>query len=591
MPKPGKEKRFGVTGTQGAAKSAQRHALHREERESRREQFGFLLPPGMTLPLPQCVEEETLTLGARPYDKAVVSKHKGAQNRKERRKRPYESSWRAGDGEFTDDDRSPSRDRQGQDRHGSGQLKSCPSDTPYTTYKTAVSKRMSTTKRRDRRRQPYNTSWLSEDEECEDDRSSSRSRPRQERHGSDQEKSSRIASPTPTAVPSGEEKRRLSPPPIALTLCRVAPPPQYKAKEAAGASKEYAVVHRNQSTNPNVCHDDTGSIKRPCSTFEDSDESRRQDGKGNKRRISYTEYMNRSRSGDSRNVTSSAPTVQTGTKVPDETEKSPTSDRRVIKARRRMSQHELAEVSSQIRARKEALCPLITEKKTTATTSHPTSPQPELSHSSATRCCGSADVSAAAPTQEETPAVSTDGKSAGVRHGRDVITQKSTSSRSSIGKTLVEFLKREEEKIRRDQKLRKLFRKKAAALAAKIGGDGASRSSRPPVAAELQEKSVRSESSKRPDGRLRHNLGQSGMPPSDQETDSRPPAQLYPVQQQLIQPSNDSQVSKEKLCISSYHLLMKIVTSNISEKDGKFQHVVRGLALYSYGILCYMLWA
>ncbi|XP_078621509.1 uncharacterized protein LOC144887905 [Branchiostoma floridae x Branchiostoma japonicum] len=254
--------------------------------------------------------------------------------------------------------------------------------------------------------------------------------------------------------------------------------------------------------------------------------------------------MNRSRSGDSRNVTASAHTVQTGTKVPDETEKSPNSDRRVIKARRRMSQYELAAVSSQIRARKEALCPLITEKKTTAPTSHPTSPQSKPEHSSATRCCGSADVSAAAPTQEETPAVSTDGKSAGVRHGRDVITQKSTSSRSSMGKTLVEFLKREEEKIRRDQKLRKLFRKKAAALAAKIGGDGASRSSGPAVAAELQEKSVRSESSKRPDGRLRHNLGQSGMPPSDQETDSRPPAQLYPVQQQLIQPSNISQMSQ-----------------------------------------------
>ncbi|XP_078619512.1 uncharacterized protein LOC144886652 [Branchiostoma floridae x Branchiostoma japonicum] len=410
-------------------------------------------------------------------------------------------------------------------------------------FQTAVSKRTITTKRRDRRRQPYNTSWLSGDVESEDDRSSSRSRPRHERHGSHQEKSSRIASSTPTAVPSGEEKRRLSPPPpIVLKLRRVAPPPQYEAKEAAGASKEYVVVHRNQSTNPNVCHDDTGSIKRPCSTFEDSNESRRQDGKDSKRRISYQEYINRSRSGDSRNVSASAPEVQTGTKVPGKTEKSPTSDRdrQVIKARRRMSQHELAEVSSQIRARKEALCPLITEKKTTVPTSHPTSPQPEPAHSSATRCYGSAGVSAAAPTQEETPAVSTDGKSAGVRHGRDVITQKSTSSRSSIGKSLIEFLKREEEKIRRDQKLRKLFRKKAAALAAKIGGDRASRSSGPSAAAELQEKSVRSESSKRRDGRL---LGQSQMPPSDQETDIRPPAQQYPVKQ-LIQPSNISQMSQ-----------------------------------------------
>ncbi|XP_078619932.1 uncharacterized protein LOC144886945 [Branchiostoma floridae x Branchiostoma japonicum] len=133
MPKSGKEKRFGVNRTQGTAKSAQRHAVHREERESRREQFDFLLPPGMTLPLPQRMEEETLS--AQPHEKADVSKHKGAQNRKERRKRPYGSSWRAGDGEFTDDDRSPSRGRQGQDRHGSGQLTSCPSDTPYTTYK------------------------------------------------------------------------------------------------------------------------------------------------------------------------------------------------------------------------------------------------------------------------------------------------------------------------------------------------------------------------------------------------------------------------------------------------------------------------
>ncbi|XP_035685203.1 uncharacterized protein LOC118421809 [Branchiostoma floridae] len=441
-------------------------------------------------------------------------------------------------------------------------------------FQTVVSKHTSTTKRRDRRTQPYNTSWLSEDVESEDDRSSSRSRPRQERHGSHQEKSSRIASSTPTAphvpavpsgeekirlsrerssrivsstptaphvpaVPSGEEKRRLSPPPAVLTLRRVAPSTHHKAKEAAGTSKEYAVVQTNQPTNPKVCHDDTGSVKRPCSTLEDSDESRRQDGKGSKRRISFQEYMNRCRSGDSRNVTASATSVQTGIKVPDETEKSPTSDRRVIKARRRMSQHELAEVSSQIRARKEALCPLITEKKTTDPTSRPTSSQPELAHSSATRCCGSADLSAAAQTQEETPAVSTDGKSLGVRHGRDVITQKSTSSRSSIGKSLIEFLKREEEKIRRDKKLRKLFRKKAAALAAKIGGNGARRSSGPPAAAELQEKSVRSGSSKRGDGRLQYGMGQSKMPPSDQETDSRPPAQQYP-----LQPSSFSQMSQ-----------------------------------------------
>eukprot|EP00058_Branchiostoma_floridae_P010908 XP_002596396.1 hypothetical protein BRAFLDRAFT_76213 [Branchiostoma floridae] len=544
MPKEGREKKYRVDRTQGVAMSAkigQNDALHREERESRREQFGFLLPPGTTLPLPQRVEEETRALSARPHDKAVVSKHKGAQNRKDRRKRPYESSWRAGDGEFTDDERSPSRGRQGQDRHGSAQLKSCSQDRLCTTYKTAVSKRTSTTKRRDRRNQPYNTSWLSGDEESEDDRSSSGSRPRQERHGSHQEKSSRIASSTPTAphvpaVPSGEEKRRLSPPPVVLTLRRVAPSPHHNAKEAAGASKEYVVVQTNRPTNPKVCHDDTGSVKRPCSTLEDSDESRRQ---GSKRRISYAEYIKRSRSGDSRNVTASATTVETGTKVPDETEKSPISDRRVIKARRRMSQHELAEVSSQIRARKEALCPLITEKKTTDSTSRPTSSQPELAHSSATRCCGSADLSAAAPTQEKTPAVGTDGETAGVRHGRDVITHKPTSSRLSIGKSLIEFIKREEEKIRRDQKLRKLFRKKAAALAAKIGGDGARRSSGPPAAAELREKSVRSESSKRGDGRLRHSLGQSNMPPSDQKTDSRLPAQQYP-----LRPSNISQISQ-----------------------------------------------
>ncbi|XP_078605769.1 uncharacterized protein LOC144878726 [Branchiostoma floridae x Branchiostoma japonicum] len=581
MPKQGREKKYRVDRTQGVAMSAkfrQDDALHREERESGREQFGFLLPPGMTLPLPQRVEEENGDLSARPHDKAVVSKHKGVQNRKERRKRPYGSSWRAGDGEFTDDDRSPSRGRQGQDRHGSGQLKTCSQGTLCTTYKTAVSKRTSKTKRRDRRSQPYNTSWLSEDEESEDDRSSSRSRPRQERHGSHQEKSSRIASSNPTAphvpalpsgeekrrlsrekssriasststaphvpgLPSGEEKRRLSPPPVVLTLRRVAPPPQYKAKEAAGASKEYVVVQTNQPTNPKVCHDDTGSIKRPRSTFEDSDESRRQCGKGSKRRISYQEYIKRSRSGDRRNVLASAATVHDGTKVKvlDETEKNPTSDRdrRLIKARRRMSQHELAEVTSQIRARKEALCPLITEKKTTAPVSHPTSPQSEPAHSSATRCCGSADLSAAAQTQEETPAVSTDGKTAGVRHGRDVITQKSTSSRLSIGKTLIEFIKREEEKIRRDKKLRKLFRKKAAALAAKIGGNGARRSSGPPVAVELQEKSAGSGYSKRGDGRLQYGMGQSKMPPSDQETGNRPPAQQYP-----LQPSNFSQMSQ-----------------------------------------------
>eukprot|EP00058_Branchiostoma_floridae_P010919 XP_002596407.1 hypothetical protein BRAFLDRAFT_76224 [Branchiostoma floridae] len=547
MPKSGKEKRFGVTRTQGAAKSAQRDALHREERESRTEQqFDFLLPPGTTLPLPQRVEEETRrALSARAHDKAVLSKRPVTQKRRDGRKRPYGSSWRAGDGEFTDDDRSPSRDRQGQDRHGSAQLKTCQQSTSYAAYKTAVSKRTSTTKRRDRRSQPYDTSWLSGDESEQDDeedyRSSSRGRPRASHH----EKSSRIASFTPTAphapaVPSREEKRRLSPPPpVVLTLRRVAPSPHHKAKEAAGASKEYVVVQRSESTNSKVCHDDTGSIKRPCSTLEDSDESRRQDAKGSKRRISYQEYMNRCRSGDSRNVTASATSVQTGTEVPDETEKSPTSDRRVIKARRRMSQHELAEVTSQIRARKEALCPLITEKKMTDPTSRPTSSQPELAHSSATRCCGSADLSAAAQTQEETPAVSTDGKNPGVRHGRDVITQKSTSSKSSIGKSLIEFIKREEEKIRRDQKLRKLFRKKAAALAAKIGGRGASRSSGPPASAALQEKSAGSGYSKRGDGRLWHSLGQSEMPPSDQETDSRLPVQQYP-----LQPSNISQMSQ-----------------------------------------------
>ncbi|XP_078605770.1 uncharacterized protein LOC144878727 [Branchiostoma floridae x Branchiostoma japonicum] len=574
MPKEGREKKYRVDRTQGVAMSAkirQNDDLHREERESRREQFGFLLLPGTTLPLPQRVEEENRSLSARPHNKAVVSKHKGAQNRKERRKRPYGSSWRAGDGEFTDDDRSPSRGRQGQDRHGSGQLKTCSQDTLYTTYKTAVSKRTSTTKRRDRRQQPYHTSWLSGDEESEDDRSCSRGRPRQDKYGSHQEKSSRIAPSTPTAphvpavpsgeekrrlsrerssrivsstptaphvpaLPSGEEKRRLSPPPVVLTLRRVAPSPHHKAKEAAGASKEYVVVQTNQPTNSKACHDDTGSVKRPCSTLEDSDESRRQ---GSKRRISYAEYIKRSRSGDSRNVTASATTVETGTKVPDETEKSPISDRRVIKARRRMSQQELAEVSSQIRARKEALCPLITEKKTTDSTSRPSSSQPELAHSSATRCCGSADLSAAAPTQEKTPAVGTDGETAGVRHGRDVITHKPTSSRLSIGKSLIEFIKREEEKIRRDQKLRKLFRKKAAALAAKIGGDGARRSSGPPAAAQLQEKSAGPGSSKRGDGRLRHSLGQSNMPPSDQKTDSRLPAQQYP-----LRPSNISQISQ-----------------------------------------------
>ncbi|XP_035684782.1 uncharacterized protein LOC118421551 [Branchiostoma floridae] len=138
MPKEGREKKYRVDRTQGVAMSAkirQNDALRREERESRREQFGFLLPPGTTLPLPQRVEEETRALSARPHDKVVVSKHKGAQNRKERRKRPYGSSWRAGDGEFTDDDRSPSRGRQGQDRHGSGQLKTCSQDRLYTTYK------------------------------------------------------------------------------------------------------------------------------------------------------------------------------------------------------------------------------------------------------------------------------------------------------------------------------------------------------------------------------------------------------------------------------------------------------------------------
>ncbi|XP_035684386.1 uncharacterized protein LOC118421272 [Branchiostoma floridae] len=412
------------------------------------------------------------------------------------------------------------------------------------TFQTAVSKRTSTTKRRDRRSQPYDTSWLSGDESEQDDeedyRSSSRGRPRQDKRASHHDRSSRIASSTPTtphipAPPSRKEKRRLCPTPIVLTLRRVAPPPQYKAEEAAGATKEYIVVKRSESTNSNVCHDDAGSIKRPCSTLEDSEESRRQDGKGSKRRISYQEYINRCRSGDRRNVTAGAATVHDGTKVKvsDETEKSPTSDRdrRVIKARRRMSQHELAEVSSQIRARKEALCPLAAEKKTTAPISRPTS-------------SGSADVSAAAPTQEETPAVSTDGDTAGVRHGRrDVIKHKPTSSRSNIGKTLIEFIKREEEKIRRDQKLRELFRKKAAALAAKIGGRGASRSSGPPAAAELQEKLVRSDSPKRRDGRLRHSLGQSQIPPSDQETDIRPPAQQYPVQQ-LIQPSNISQMSQ-----------------------------------------------
>ncbi|XP_078584056.1 uncharacterized protein LOC144866493 [Branchiostoma floridae x Branchiostoma japonicum] len=160
MPKEGKQKKYRVDRTQRATMSAkirQNDALHREERESRREQFNFLLPPGMTLPLQHRVEEQTRAL-SRPHDKAVLTKRPVTQKRRDGRKKPYGSSWRVGYGEFTDDDRSPSRGRQGQDKHGSGQLKSCQQGTSYASFKTAVSKRTRTVKRRDRRRQPYNSS-------------------------------------------------------------------------------------------------------------------------------------------------------------------------------------------------------------------------------------------------------------------------------------------------------------------------------------------------------------------------------------------------------------------------------------------------
>eukprot|EP00058_Branchiostoma_floridae_P019267 XP_002604757.1 hypothetical protein BRAFLDRAFT_80261 [Branchiostoma floridae] len=93
-----------------SAKIRQNDALHREERESRREQFNFLLPPGMTLPLQHRVEEQTRAL-SRPHDKAVLTKRPVTQKRRDGRKKPYGSSWRAGDGETIGAPAGTDRDR------------------------------------------------------------------------------------------------------------------------------------------------------------------------------------------------------------------------------------------------------------------------------------------------------------------------------------------------------------------------------------------------------------------------------------------------------------------------------------------------
>ncbi|CAH1240890.1 Hypp6170 [Branchiostoma lanceolatum] len=91
---------------------------------------------------------------------------KGASTARERRTRPHSSSRLYGDEDSSDNERSPSRTRQVQEK---GQAKMSQQDTPSTYYKAAVSKRAVTVKRTDRRVHPYSSSWLSGDEESSDD--------------------------------------------------------------------------------------------------------------------------------------------------------------------------------------------------------------------------------------------------------------------------------------------------------------------------------------------------------------------------------------------------------------------------------------
>ncbi|XP_066295657.1 uncharacterized protein [Branchiostoma lanceolatum] len=431
MPKIVKQKKYSVHCTQSAAKSAshhQGHALHREERESRREQ------PGAVLPLLHVQRvAETPALSAQHDDKITVSKRTSTAKRKDRRLQPYTSSWRYDDV----DEQSPSRDRQGKEQDGAHHRS--------TSKSTCVS-----------------------------------------------------------AVPSREEMRRPSPPRVVLTLRRVTPSPHPTGKAAVGSAKtdrdHYEVVPRNDSTTSNVSHGDTGSNKRRSATL-DSDESSRQAGK-RRRKISYQEYVSRkveTPGGDKSEVTSPS-------KVSEELTKSPTPDRKIIKAHR-MSQNadKLAEVTAEISARTKALCPLTAERP-------------------------------------ETP-VNTDDEAVGVRHGQDVIGHKLTSLKSPTGKTLADFVQR---KIKRDERLQRLFRNKAVALAAKIGGNGTlgTGPTGHPATADLRHQ--RSASSERPDGRLQHNLGQSETPPGGQATDRMPPPK-HPVHRsfqprRLFQPAIPLQV-------------------------------------------------
>ncbi|CAH1272221.1 Hypp4793 [Branchiostoma lanceolatum] len=172
-----------------------------------------------------------------------------------------------------------------------------------------------------------------------------------------------------------------------------------------------------------------------------------------------------------------------------------------------MSQHadKLAEVTAEISARTKALCPLTAERP-------------------------------------ETP-VNTDDEAVGVRHGHDVIGHKLTSLKSPTGKTLADFVQR---KIKRDERLQRLFRKKAVALAAKIGGNGTLGTGPTGHPATAYLRHQRSASSERPDGRLQHNLGQSETPPGGQATDRMPPPK-HPVHRsfqprRLFQPAIPLQV-------------------------------------------------